>query len=726
VDVSALDLVRWLSSAAFLLVAFAVLVRTIRDRRAENFAALGFFGGLGFLLVESQLFALFGVTLSREWGLASAVVLVALPWLEIRLVAAHGPVHRWAEIVAAGGFVLSAVGLLAFATPPPAIGLVIVGYFFVIGSYAAFALLRVARARSGPSRQRVRAAAAGAFLFGLTLLAALLRPVSAEVADIVTRLFGLASAVAFVAAFTPPHFVRQAWNEPVVRSLVEYSGRVLALRDPEHILTQLEAMARDTMGSQSARVFRASATPTTPDALEITARDAMARGRSVVADGTILATPIRIGADDLGAIVVQMGRRPMFVDAALEILNLVAVQAAVILRAADAIGVVRMQNAELEAANKAANDATRAKSEFLANMSHELRTPLNSILGFSDLLGDQLTSVLNDRQNRYLKNIHDAGTHLLQLINDVLDLSKVEARKIELHRETVTLEHLLSPVRQTAAIEAEKRGLRFDANVARGLAVHVDPLRVRQILLNMLSNALKFTPAGGSVTLITTVRDETLVFEIIDTGIGIPADRVDRVFGTFERFHEGRYEAAGTGLGLALTKQLVELHGGTIIFKTVEGQGTIFTISLPQVVVPLVDSRILIVEDEPRDAQLIAALAAREGFQTEVAASVSSAMAAIRRGMPLAIVLDLRLPDGRGETVMDELKKLAPAQSMPTIVVTVEDDEGASRIHGADDHLTKPIDHARLTGWLRQVAARAARAQAEAHANGVADAVAAR
>jgi signal transduction histidine kinase/ActR/RegA family two-component response regulator len=715
VDVSALDLVRWVSSAAFLLVAFAVLVRTIRDRRAENFAALGFFGGLGFLLVESQVFALFGVTLSREWGLASAVVLVALPWLEIRLVAAHASVHRWAEIVAAGGFVASAVGLLAFETPPPLIGLVIVGYFFVIGSYAAFALLRVARARAGPSQQRVRAAAAGAFLFGLTLLAALLRPASAEVADIVTRLFGLASALAFVAAFTPPRFMRQAWNEPVVRSLVEYSGRVLALRDPEHIVTQLEAMARDTMGSQSARVFRASATPTTPDALEITARDAMARGRSVVADGTVLATPIRIGADDLGAIVVQMGRRPMFVDAAMEILDLVAVQAAVILRAADALDEVRLRNTDLVAANLAATEATRAKSEFLANMSHELRTPLNSILGFSDLLGDQLSSVLNERQNRYLRNIHDAGTHLLQLINDVLDLSKVEARKIELHRETVTLEHLLSPVRQTAAIDAEKRGVRFDANVASGLAVHVDPLRIRQMLLNLLSNALKFTPVGGTVSLITTVKDDTLVFEVADTGIGIPADKVDRVFGTFERFHEGRYEAAGTGLGLALTKQLVELHGGSVTFKTVEGQGTTFTISLPEVVVPLVEARILIVEDEPRDAQLFAALAAREGFQTEVAASVAGALAAIRRLTPVALILDLQLPDGRGETVMRELSKLAPEKPMPTIVVTVEDDEGASRINGADDHLTKPIDHVRLAGWLKQVAART-RAEGALHA----------
>jgi DNA-binding response OmpR family regulator len=151
------------------------------------------------------------------------------------------------------------------------------------------------------------------------------------------------------------------------------------------------------------------------------------------------------------------------------------------------------------------------------------------------------------------------------------------------------------------------------------------------------------------------------------------------------------------------------------MFRTVEGQGTTFTISLPEVVVPLVEARILIVEDEPRDAQLFAALAAREGFQTEVAASVAGALAAIRRLTPVALILDLQLPDGRGETVMREVSKLTRGKAMPTIVVTVEDDEGASRINGADDHLTKPIDHARLAGWLKQVGART-RAEGAVHA----------
>src|SRR5262249_39780826 len=154
-------------------------------------------------------------------------------------------------------------------------------------------------------------------------------------------------------------------------------------------------------------------------------------------------------------------------------------------------------------------EATQAKSDFLANMSHELRTPLNSILGFSDLLTSQLGATLSERHLKYLKNIRDAGTHLLQLINDVLDLSKVEARRLELHRETVSLDSVIAPAVQSASVEAKRRGLDLVLDVPQGLTVDVDPLRLRQILLNLLSNAMKFTPSGR-VSLCASVDDETL------------------------------------------------------------------------------------------------------------------------------------------------------------------------------------------------------------------------
>ena len=372
------------------------------------------------------------------------------------------------------------------------------------------------------------------------------------------------------------------------------------------------------------------------------------------------------------------------------------------------------QRAQLAASERAAHSAreqadgaNKHKSEFLANMSHELRTPLNAILGFSDLLQEQLGATLTDRQKRYVHNIRDGGEHLLRLINDVLDLSKVEAGRIEVRPEPVTLEALLAPVLAAARDAARAQGVDLDVLGQHDHQLHLDPGRVRQVLYNLLSNAIKFTPAGGRVELRVAGDDNALELVVADSGIGIPADKHSRVFGTFERLNEGRSQVGGTGLGLALTKRLVELHGGSIDFDSRVGHGSTFRVRLPDVVVdPAKRQRVLIVEDERRDADLVIALAAKHGLATEVVTSVADAASAIVRAIPCAVVLDLRLPDGRGERVLELLKSDAATRRVPVVVVSVEDDEGISRPLGADDHLTKPIDHARLDGWLRQVASR--------------------
>jgi len=373
------------------------------------------------------------------------------------------------------------------------------------------------------------------------------------------------------------------------------------------------------------------------------------------------------------------------------------------------------QRVQLEASERAAraareeaDGANKHKSEFLANMSHELRTPLNAIIGFSDLLQEQLATTLTERQKRYLHNIRDGGDHLLRLINDVLDLSKVEAGRIEVRPEPITLEALLSPVLAAAREAAQTQAVHLEvAEPDDHLRLHLDPGRVRQVLYNLLSNAIKFTPAGGRVELRVWTDDSALELVVADSGIGIPAEKHDRVFGTFERLNEARSHASGTGLGLALTKRLVELHGGSIDFDSREGHGSTFRVRLPDVVVdPTKRQRVLIVEDERRDADLVIALAAKYGLVTEVVTSVADAATAIGRAIPCAVVLDLQLPDGRGERVLELLKGDQATRRVPVIVVSVEDDEGTSRPLGADDHLTKPIDHARLDGWFRQVASR--------------------
>jgi PAS domain S-box-containing protein len=370
-------------------------------------------------------------------------------------------------------------------------------------------------------------------------------------------------------------------------------------------------------------------------------------------------------------------------------------------RIVEAIDLTERQRVEmLEREQAVIQQASRAKSEFLANMSHELRTPLNAILGFSDLLLEQLR--LTERETRFLNNIRDAGNHLLELINDVLDLAKVEAGKVELRPELISLTALLEPVIASTRAAAEAKALTFVVDAPEA-ALFVDPTRVRQVLFNLLSNAVKFTQRGGQVELTVGTEGGDLLVAVVDTGIGIPADKHDRVFGTFERLHEGRDSAPGTGLGLALTKQLVELHGGSISFDSRAGGGTTFRFRLPRVrSEPISGERLLVVEDDRHDADLIVALASQMDLRSEVVRGLAEARAAVARARPLGVVVDLRLPDGRGEDLLRTLGGADPNR-VPAIVVTVEAEPAVALALGADDYLTKPIDRARLERWLAAV-----------------------
>src|SRR2546428_2865011 len=364
-----------------------------------------------------------------------------------------------------------------------------------------------------------------------------------------------------------------------------------------------------------------------------------------------------------------------------------------------------LANAQLVTMNEQVQAATRAKSDFLANMSHELRTPLNAVLGFSDVLSEQLHSKLTDRQTRYLSNIRVAGEHLLELINDVLDLSKVEAGRLQLRPEPISIASLVDPVVASATQLAQAKDVRFETSEVPSGIVLVDPGRMRQVLLNLVSNAVKFTPAGGSVTLRGEGDGHVLRFDVEDTGIRIPNDKRDRVFGVFERLHEGPSDAPPTGLGLAITKRLVELQHGTIDFESREGQGTRFWVILEDVVIDApVGPRVLIVEDDRADAELLAQLAREVGLRVEMAPNAATALASIERSAPTAVILDLRLPDRRGDDVLHEMKASPRTARVPVLVVTVEDDDGHARILGADDHMTKPIDRERVRDWLRRVA----------------------
>jgi signal transduction histidine kinase len=224
-----------------------------------------------------------------------------------------------------------------------------------------------------------------------------------------------------------------------------------------------------------------------------------------------------------------------------------------------------------------------AKSRFMATMSHELRTPLNSILGFAQLLGDTSFGSLNERQGRYVGHIRSSGDHLLALINDILDLSKVEAGQLDLQVETVRLSALLEDcvgdIRPLA--DAKKLDLRFRASDS--LSVRADRRRLAQVLVNLLSNAIKFTPEGGRVSVTASADDDGVVVAVRDSGIGIPASQQQHIFDAFFQVREGRTrQQEGTGLGLALSRRLMELMGGSLSVVSREGRGSTFSVRVPR------------------------------------------------------------------------------------------------------------------------------------------------
>ncbi|HJR15156.1 MAG TPA: response regulator [Rhodanobacteraceae bacterium] len=380
------------------------------------------------------------------------------------------------------------------------------------------------------------------------------------------------------------------------------------------------------------------------------------------------------------------------------------------------------KNAQLAQARDEADTANRAKSMFLANMSHELRTPLNAIIGYSELLTEEAEDTGNRALVPDIEKIRTAGKHLLGLINEVLDLSKIEAGKMELVPEEVDVAELIDGVRSTVEPLVRKKGNTFSVECGALGSMHVDVTRLRQVLINLLGNAAKFTE-NGRVTLRAS-RDhgdegDWLAFEVADTGIGMTPEQQQHVFQPFAQADASTARKyGGTGLGLTLSRRFAHMLGGDITLQSSQGVGSTFTVSIPasgQAAKPLQAAEqpltegeavggptILIIDDDGGGAAVMSRILAKEGYHAVPATNGEDGLRLAREIKPALILLDVLMPHVDGWTVLARLKADAQLAEIPVVMISVTPDRRFGVTLGAADYLVKPVEQARLLQTLRK------------------------
>ena len=470
------------------------------------------------------------------------------------------------------------------------------------------------------------------------------------------------------------------------------------------LLTQLRAITIDRESTLVGRAATAHRTLEVPDLADTELDphlDALFR------DGwrSVLAVPILRGERILGVLVIRRRSTGSF-GPHVELLETFAGQSALAIVNARLFGELQTKTRELEI-------ASRHKSEFLASMSHELRTPLNAVIGFSEVLLDRMFGEINERQDEYLRDIWNSGKHLLELLNEILDLSKVEAGQMVLEPSTFSvgsaLEYCLTMVRERAAQHA----IAVTVDVADDVGtIEADELRFKQVVLNLLSNAVKFTPDGGTVSLRAYREGTDLMVTVTDTGIGVPVEDQERIFESFQQGRRGAPKEEGTGLGLTLSRRIVWLFGGRMWLESTPGVGSTFGFSIPGVLqsgaelgstarddLPVV----LLVDDDRASLDLNSAYL--DGSPTRVLRAMDGveALDVARKERPAAVVLEIGLPRLDGWQVLVELKADPATAAIPVVIATDVDDRSRGLALGADAYLRKPIRREELVDALRLV-----------------------
>jgi CheY-like chemotaxis protein len=406
---------------------------------------------------------------------------------------------------------------------------------------------------------------------------------------------------------------------------------------------------------------------------------------------------------------VRRKRPGAFSDETIEFLETFASQSALAVWNARLFRELETKTAELEV-------VSQHKSEFLASMSHELRTPLNAVIGFSEVLLERMFGELNDRQDEYLRDILGSGRHLLNLLNDILDLSKVEAGRMELATSTFSIrsamEYGISMVRERAALHGLTITLEVDPTIDE---IDSDELRLKQVLLNLLSNAVKFTPDGGHVAVAARRVADDLVVTVADDGAGIPPEDQELIFESFQQGRRGAQHEEGTGLGLTLCRRIVALLGGTMWVESELGVGSTFGFTVPmggpaevhppppadEAHLPVV----VVIDDDRASLDLMTAYLDGLGVQVVHARDGQEGLELIRALGPAAVVLDIRMPGLDGWQVLTLVREDEATRAVPVIIVSILDEKSRGMTLGAADYLVKPVGREELVGALKRVGA---------------------
>ncbi|MCV7172963.1 GAF domain-containing protein [Mycobacterium manitobense] len=505
-------------------------------------------------------------------------------------------------------------------------------------------------------------------------------------------------------------------------SILEYDGvtdtfHVRAFGSSRRLLEQLREITIDRESTIVARTADAHTPLEIPDLehaeldpfLDILFRDGWR---------SLLAVPMRAGDRMVGVLVIRRRGTGRFPPDLMELLQTFANQSAL------AIVNARLFR-ELETKTRELEIASNHKSEFLASMSHELRTPLNAVIGFSEVLLERMFGELNERQDEYLRDIWNSGRHLLELLNEILDLSKVEAGQMVLEPRTFSvhgaLDYTLRMVRERAALHA----ITLSVHVADDVdMIEADELRFRQVVLNLLSNAVKFTPDGGDVSVRAFLDGTDLVITVTDTGIGVAPDDQERIFESFQQGRRGVSKEEGTGLGLTLSRRIVGLFGGRMWLESTVGVGSTFGFTVP--VQPGRDDAdapaptgelpvVVLVDDDRASLDLITAYLEGSPVRVLRASDGAQALDLVRRVLPAAVVLDLRLPVVDGWQVLAELKADRDTAGIPVVIASVVDDRIRGMTLGAHAYLRKPVSRDEVVNALRSVGIPAVAGTGDAH-----------